>query len=192
MIEAIINQTPGFVFWKSKSLEFEGCNYNLLQASGCDLMKDYIGKTDYEMPWADMAEYYRCDDKEVLLGKTIRRVEPFINHSNQIIPTLVEKRPMLDSKNKIIGMVGYTQLLNSFSNIKDGLGSWLSTQVSSDIMARLFKGISLRESQVLYYYVRGYSMKEISNFLFISPRTVETHLINLKNLFNCKNKGGID
>jgi DNA-binding CsgD family transcriptional regulator len=48
--------------------------------------------------------------------------------------------------------------------------------------------LSEREKKCIVLSAKGYSAKEIGEKLFISSRTVETHLKNAKIKFNCKNK----
>ncbi len=53
-----------------------------------------------------------------------------------------------------------------------------------------------REAQCLFYSANGYSAKEVAHLLKLSPRTIETHLENIKTKLNCRNKleliGNID
>lgn len=51
-----------------------------------------------------------------------------------------------------------------------------------------FDQISDREKQVIHYMLKGYSAGETANALFISKRTVETHIENIKNKLDCHSK----
>jgi len=48
-----------------------------------------------------------------------------------------------------------------------------------------------REREVLQFIVDGYTSQEIATFLFISPRTVETHRFNLLQKLNLRNTAGL-
>lgn len=48
--------------------------------------------------------------------------------------------------------------------------------------------LTKREYECLIHYVRGYTTKEIAKKLCISPRTVETHLSNVKQKTGCTTK----
>jgi DNA-binding CsgD family transcriptional regulator len=48
--------------------------------------------------------------------------------------------------------------------------------------------LSLREAQCLFYSANGYSAKGVAKNLKLSPRTIETHLENIKNKLHCRNK----
>src|SRR5205814_689580 len=48
--------------------------------------------------------------------------------------------------------------------------------------------LTSRQSECLFFIIRGKTSKEISQLLNISMRTVEDHTDHLKNKFNCKTK----
>jgi len=47
------------------------------------------------------------------------------------------------------------------------------------------------EKECLYYYLNGYSSKETGQALHMSSRTVETHIVNLKEKLNCHSKAAL-
>jgi DNA-binding CsgD family transcriptional regulator len=60
---------------------------------------------------------------------------------------------------------------NAYSNICHSINCMLPD---------CLKGLSQRELQCVFYLVQGYSAKQIASKLNISPRTVETHVGNIK------------
>lgn len=48
--------------------------------------------------------------------------------------------------------------------------------------------LSKRELECVKYLIQGMTSREIGTMLFISKRTVETHLIHLKEKMNCRTK----
>ena len=46
-------------------------------------------------------------------------------------------------------------------------------------------GLSVRQSECLFYLIRGKTMREIGLILHISPRTVETHIDQIKHQLGC-------
>lgn len=52
----------------------------------------------------------------------------------------------------------------------------------------LFDGITERESQLLYYLVRGFSLTEISAELSLTRNTIVTYFKNLKNRYRVHSK----
>lgn len=51
--------------------------------------------------------------------------------------------------------------------------------------------MTLRESQIAYSLLRGAVAREISEDLFLSKRTVEKHIENLKSRFMVKSKASL-
>lgn len=67
------------------------------------------------------------------------------------------------------------------------------TQFINDIHIKHYplsngQALSRREFQVAEQLVQGFSAKEIANKLFVSPRTVESHIDNLRLKFNCNSR----
>ena len=51
--------------------------------------------------------------------------------------------------------------------------------------------LTVREKQCVYYLSRGMGYKEIGKVLNISPRTVETHIIHIKEKLRCYSRSDI-
>ncbi|MEZ6019587.1 MAG: PAS domain-containing protein [Planctomycetota bacterium] len=64
LLMEIINTIPYFVFWKDLDGRYGGANRAFAGMGGLT-PQEIVGKDDYEMPWADLAEDYRRDDKGV-------------------------------------------------------------------------------------------------------------------------------
>jgi DNA-binding CsgD family transcriptional regulator len=58
------------------------------------------------------------------------------------------------------------------------------------MLSTKFSGLQLtdRQSEVLFYLLRGKTVKQIALLLKISPRTVDEHLEQLRYKFNASNK----
>lgn len=50
------------------------------------------------------------------------------------------------------------------------------------------KFLSKRESECLFYFSRGATMKEIAEYTHLSPRTIEAHLQNIRDKVGCRTK----
>ncbi len=184
--QQVINNTPGLIFWKDKSLRYLGCNENFLSISGLVNSAEFVKREDFDMPWRIYAEEYRSDDNLVLEGQQVERIEYLKDHQNIVTKVFVKKKPLLH-KNKIIGVVGYTQYLAILTGKSDVL---LSNQIhlNKDSVKKYYANLSHRESQCLFYSIRGLSCQAIANKLNLSERTIETYLINMKNKFNVNSK----
>lgn len=108
MLRTILNAIPQRVFWKDTESHFLGCNQLFAQDAGLSHPDDLIGKTDYEMPWAEQAEFYRHIDRKVL--KTNQPVLNFEEQQTRDDGTLVwvrtNKVPLFNHSNEVIGIIG--------------------------------------------------------------------------------------
>lgn len=48
-----------------------------------------------------------------------------------------------------------------------------------------------RQTECLYYLAKGLAPKQIARLLNISSRTVEHHIVHLKNKFECYSRSGL-
>jgi AraC-like DNA-binding protein len=79
-------------------------------------MEDIIGKTDYELSPAFLADQFRLDDEQVLAGKRIvNRIEMVGQPDGQTIWNVTNKIPLLDASGSIIGTAGITRRLSKSS-----------------------------------------------------------------------------
>jgi len=104
----ILNNIPGFVYWKDCNSVYQGCNMNFAHAAGLESPDEIVGKTDYELAWGDTeAELYRIGDKEALMGKTLLSFEETqLQADGKQRTVLASKIPFYDNKKKIIGVLG--------------------------------------------------------------------------------------
>ncbi len=66
MLQSIMDNLPQAIFWKGHDLTFCGCNREFAADAGLERSEDIVGKSDSDMPWAELAEQYRLDDLQVL------------------------------------------------------------------------------------------------------------------------------
>lgn len=66
LLKEILDTIPVRVFWKDRNSVYLGCNKPFAADAGLEKPEDLIGKTDFDMGWAEQAELYRRDDKEVI------------------------------------------------------------------------------------------------------------------------------
>jgi PAS domain S-box-containing protein len=67
LLETVLNSIPSRVYWKDKNLNYVGCNQSFAQDAGQPSVEAVIGKSDYDLPWSDTAEYYRKLDARVMV-----------------------------------------------------------------------------------------------------------------------------
>jgi AraC-like DNA-binding protein len=72
-----------------------------------------IGKTDYDLSPAYLADQFRLDDEQVLAGKRIvNRIEQVGQPGGQAVWNVTNKVPILDAEGHVIGTAGITRPLD--------------------------------------------------------------------------------
>ncbi|MCK4608260.1 MAG: PAS domain-containing protein, partial [Gammaproteobacteria bacterium] len=106
-LQDILDQLPGHIYWKDKDGILLGCNSKTWQDFGSSSLKDYIGKTDYDLfPEAQADELVKTDREVIRTGK-ISIVEEFadlIDDSTALF--LSHKAPLRDKAGETVGTIG--------------------------------------------------------------------------------------
>jgi PAS domain S-box-containing protein len=109
MLRHILEQFPGVVFWKDKDSRYIGCNQAFASGAGLNNPEEIVGKTDFDLPWANSeAQNYIDDDKQVMESEQSKlNIEETQHQSNNEIKWFnTNKVPLLDSLGNIIGILG--------------------------------------------------------------------------------------
>lgn len=105
--ENIIAHMPGHVYWKNVDGVYLGCNSQQAHDAGFASPKAFSGKTDFEMPWANQAQYLRDIDQKVM-----QSAQPHTIEENFELPDgttklyLSKKVPLFDEQGKVEGILG--------------------------------------------------------------------------------------
>jgi len=90
---------------------------------GLIVSEQVLGKTDYDLSPAFMADQFRLDDEQVLAGhRVIHRIERVGEFEGMTAWNVTNKIPVLDAKGVIIGTAGITRALNQ-EELPSGVGS---------------------------------------------------------------------
>lgn len=104
-LEHIIDVLPGNVYWSDKNHVLMGVNNALVKISGLPSKADIIGKTNYDLPWSNLAHEYNrvnqqvLDTRETIITEENLDVDGFKTY-------ITIKAPLLDKQNNLIGVVG--------------------------------------------------------------------------------------
>lgn len=108
LLTDVLDTIPVRVFWKDQESRYLGCNRLFALDAGLQTPEQLIGKTDYEMVWAEQADLYRQDDGEVMASG-----RPKLNYEKvqtagdgKKIWLESSKIPLTDSRGKLIGILG--------------------------------------------------------------------------------------
>jgi len=108
LLKEILDTIPVRVFWKDRNSIYLGCNKPFAMDAGLKNPEEMIGKTDYDMGWAEQAELYRHDDKEVIESgiPKLQYEEPQTTPDGGTIWLKTSKVPLRNTANEIIGVLG--------------------------------------------------------------------------------------
>ena len=109
MLQTVLNNFPGIIFWKDRQSIFLGCNQSCATIAGLNSPVEIVGKTDLEMPWASTEgiEYRKADFEVMESGKERLHIVEMLHQSDgQVMWLDTSKVPMLDSRGQVIGIVG--------------------------------------------------------------------------------------
>ncbi len=141
MLNDVLNTIPVRVFWKDLDGVYLGCNKLFAQDAGRSTPEEVIGNTDYNMGWAERAELYRKDDRNV-----IKSGQPKINYE-ELVPTPeskfnwvnTSKIPLRNDEGLIYGMLGTYENITKRKEMERSLSEANSIINRSPIVAFLWK-----------------------------------------------------
>jgi len=191
MKDLILDSLHLAVWAKDQNFRYIYCNENYARAAGLDSPGQIVGKTDDQMPWHRLADFFRAGDKTVFDGSFRINVPEVEIMVDKVADILVTESQLLTRNGKCVGLVG------SYIDIS---GQRLEKKVGyfEDGLKRYYLGsefndwyLTLREVQVLKYLLLGYSARQTGEVLCLSAKTVESHIENLKIKLDVSTKGDI-
>jgi PAS domain S-box-containing protein len=124
MLENILTQFPGVVFWKDPHGYYLGCNQSFALSAGFSKTSDIVGKSDFDMPWAEReGNSYRADDQLVVSsGKPLMNIIETMHKDNgEVLWFNTSKIPLHDENGKIIGVLGVAVDITSLKKSQEVL-----------------------------------------------------------------------
>lgn len=107
ILQTILDTIPLGVFWKDIQLRYTGANKHFLHDTDSTI-EELLGKTDFELRWADKAQEFTDIDTQVISTGI-----PKLNFEEELISKNLEmgwlktsKIPLLDQKGNIQGILG--------------------------------------------------------------------------------------
>ncbi len=147
-INGLLQQLPTTIFWKDKNSVYLGCSEHMVQLAGCQSIDDIVGKTDYDLAWADVAQALINNDKEVMLsGKTQIFPESLLVDKGELEVSFTIKAPLRDEHGEIIGVLGVSNFLTGMSEflgipMPKVTADAIISQIESAYLQRLYQDIS--------------------------------------------------
>jgi DNA-binding CsgD family transcriptional regulator len=194
----ILNNLPLICFWKDRDFNYLGCNPENLHAVKINKIDEFIGKTDFDMPWKDIADKFRGEDKQVLKGDTILCVDTLTIADGARSSLIVKKAPLYTQDKKIIGVVGTGFDLNkdnykAAAMLLTGAGikiPHLYSYIGSENPDFIYENVKFtkRQAQIISHFLKGHSADLTAKYLGLSRRTIESAIMLLKEKLGCKEK----
>jgi len=195
-----IKKQPTLIFpkktviaYKKTDFSFVDCNDSFLLYAGVSNKDKILGLNDYDLVWSKYADNYRKQDKDALEGNHYSTLVPFQDHEGNEMVFFKTKLQWINEKKEIIGVVSYAIDVTSPRSLKiinllyktDSGNRSHNYSIGKKHLSTL---LSDRESECLFYLIRGKTAKSIAEILGLSFRTVEHHIDGLKLKFNCSCK----
>jgi PAS domain S-box-containing protein len=124
MLQMVLDNFPGVVFWKDRHSNYLGCNQSFASGAGLKSPAEIVGKTDLEMPWAlTEANNYLKDDINVMEHGKERRhiIETQHQSDGKLIWFDTSKFPLRDSMGQVIGVVGVSNDISTLRKAEQTL-----------------------------------------------------------------------
>jgi len=192
-------QIPGL--WACKDIHsiFTHLSHEYSQIIGLKHPEDQIGKSDTDLPCELMlcADTFRTQDQKVIqTGKTLKILDIHPLPEVGWCVWMTTKTPLFDEHKKIVGSIFHS--LNITQSHMIELASLLE-QINSPQQKLRQKSYEIgdlnppikltkRESQVLFFLIRGKCLKRIALIFNLSHRTIEDYIENLRIKFDAQNK----
>ncbi len=108
LLQSIIDTAPIRVFWKDRECRYLGCNPAFAHDAGLQTPADLLGRDDFAMGWAEQAELYRADDRQVMESGLARMnyEEPQTTPDGRTIWLSTSKVPLQNAAGQVIGVLG--------------------------------------------------------------------------------------
>lgn len=177
------------VWAKDKNFRYLYCNETYARAAGLDSPDQIKGKNDDEMPWRTLAEHFRAGDQAVLNGQICLNAPEVEMMADRVVDILVNESQLLNQRGECIGIVGSfvemqsQQLMPKIGQLNPISGCY---ELGPDL-GNVY--LTPTEVKILKKVLLGHSARQIGEAMFRSPKTIESHIENLKIKLGAGSKG---
>ncbi len=123
MLQLVLDSIPVRVFWKDRDCIYLGCNQRFAKEAGLASAKDIVGKNDFDLPWSELAEHYRTDDRSVMqsgVAKTLYE-EPLPLSGVGRLLVRTSKIPLRNLDGNVVGVLGCYEDITEFKRTEEAL-----------------------------------------------------------------------
>lgn len=150
---------------------------------------DYLGRLDYDLqcPAVEMADLFMSQDRKVIQNKDRRlymTITAFADKYLQIYFTT--KEHYLGHMVCNVWIVNQGLFFKYFQKLLFNFGELFNTKVHRCFeIIDTFSGLTVRESEVLFFMLQQQNSTHIADILCLSKRTVQHHIESIKLKMNC-------
>ncbi|MCM8610659.1 PAS domain-containing hybrid sensor histidine kinase/response regulator [Accumulibacter sp.] len=108
LLKQVVDTAPVRVFWKDRDCRYLGCNPAFALDAGKNAPADLVGEDDFSMGWAEQADLYRADDRQVMDSgqPRLNYEEPQTSPDGRTIWLRTSKVPLRNPSGEVIGVLG--------------------------------------------------------------------------------------
>ncbi|WP_010302003.1 ATP-binding protein [Candidatus Odyssella thessalonicensis] len=119
-LDNILKRIPGSIYWKDRNGIYLGCNQMQAEMAGFKTPEEMVGKTDYQMPWKEIASILKEIDQRIMkTGIPEEIIEtPTLSNGTQLA-MLTNKSPLYDEKENIVGIIGTSLDITALKKLEE-------------------------------------------------------------------------
>jgi anti-anti-sigma factor len=124
LLQLVIDNLPGAVFWKNADLVYQGCNQFFASVAGVGEPHNIVGKTDYDLAWTtEQAEGFRRDDRRTMDEDTplYHIIEPQQQADGKQAWLDTNKIPLHNDTGTVVGILGTFEDITERKQIEEDL-----------------------------------------------------------------------
>jgi DNA-binding CsgD family transcriptional regulator/PAS domain-containing protein len=190
---AVAMATPSelYMWEKDRHFRYTNCNENYARIAGYDSPAAMIGKTDDDMPWRTLADYFRRGDHGIITSSASRKhVTEHEITVDGVMDILVSENRVLDRSGECVGVTGYFVDITGFQLVPRNSMSAPEQQLA---LGEPFGHESLTEAEcsVLKHLLDSQPHAEIARHLGMSRGAVDSCLQAIKRKLQCDTDGDV-
>jgi signal transduction histidine kinase len=112
LLQVVIDNIPGAVFWKDSNSRYLGCNRSFAAAAELSSPDNIVGVVDSDLPWPqEQIDRDRESDRQVLesLKPSLNVEDVRLGSGGERKTFLTSKAPLLNSTGQTMGVIGFFQ-----------------------------------------------------------------------------------
>lgn len=183
----------GLYSWeKNKAGLYTACNENYARAAGFDSPSGVLGKSDYDMPWRSLADFFRSGDQSVMNAEFPSRdhVQETEIMVDRVADILVTETQLITKNNECVGVQGY---FIDLTNVELQPSRTINFPSTGLILGSDFDGVTLSEVEcnVLRGMLRKFPVTKISVELGIGTSEVVSCVTSIMRKLQCNSLGDV-